>query len=854
LAPSKRPLILKKIREERGELRVLQVATFGTEGTKSAIITACRGYRSDQYPDGIDNDTAQYIASLIPQERGFLWSLDDVTKGNPEKDRKPINTFNEEVSKYPGLIDIIYGIDGLVNKRSQHASGVILYNNDPWETGAIMKSPNGDLTTQFSLHHAEIMGDTKFDFLVTEICDKITNAINLLKDDGYFSDCNDLRQIYNKYLHPNIINLQDDKIWDTLASGEVVDLFQFDSPVGGQAIRSILPRNPLQMMMANALTRLTGEKGEERPIEKYVRFKNNIQLWYNECKQWGLTQDEIKVLEPYYLPVSGVPTTQEKLMLLCMEPKLAHFSLKESNAARKICAKKQLDKIPELKEKFISQCPRRELGEYVWHSAIEPQMSYAFAEPHALAYSFIAIQILVLTTYYPIIYWNCACLITNSGGDEFKDEEQQQEDENDEEDVDEDESEDEDDDDDLEVKKKKKEKNTDYGKVATAIGNFQKRGIKIVPPDVNSSGFTFSPDVKNNSIIYGLRGITRISNTIIHQIINNRPYTSLEDFLQKNKTNKLQTLNLIKAGAFDRIEGISREKIITKYLESIVDKKERLTLQNMQMLINKGLIPEEMDFYRKLFSFNKFLKTCKNGFYYELNDAAIGFLDKHFGLDSTIDGNKILQKTWDNLYKKAMDPMRIYLKDHKEEMLKKLNQSLYNDVAEKYVKGNISTWEMQSINFYYHDHELKDFQKDFDDFFKLPEEPEIDYSFTTNKGQEVKVYRIHSIIGTVIDKDKVRNTVTLLTPTGVVLVRIYKNQFAIYDKQISMKGDDGKKHVVEASWFKRGTLLYVQGIRRENDFIPKKMRSSLYPVIMKIVDIKDGRLEYQQERMEVEEK
>ena len=339
LAPSKRPLILKKIREERGELKVLQVATFGTEGTKSAILTACRGYRSELYPDGIDSDTAQYIASLIPQERGFLWSLDDVIKGNPEKDRKPIRAFSDEMEKYPGLLDIIYGIDGLVNKRSQHASGVILYNDDPWMTGAMMRSPNGDLTTQFSLHDEEAVGNTKFDFLVTEICDKIINAIKLLQNDGYFDKNKTLREIYNEKLHPNKINLSDDKIWDKLASGEVVDLFQFDSPVGGQAIKSILPRNPLQLMMANALTRLTGEKGQERPIEKYVRFKNNIQLWYKECKQWGLNDEEIKTLEPYYLPVEGVPTTQEKLMLLCMEPKLAHFSLAEANNARKICAR-----------------------------------------------------------------------------------------------------------------------------------------------------------------------------------------------------------------------------------------------------------------------------------------------------------------------------------------------------------------------------------------------------------------------------------------------------------------------------------------------------------------------------------
>lgn len=165
LTPSKRKLIFKKIREERGELRLIQVATFGTEGTRSAILTACRGYRGSQnengefeYPDGIDVDIAQYMTGLIPQERGFLWPLEDVVYGNEEKERKPVTAFIEEVNKYPGLLDIMFSIEGLVNKRSQHASGVILYNTDPWETSAIMKSPSGDLTTQFDLHMDECLG------------------------------------------------------------------------------------------------------------------------------------------------------------------------------------------------------------------------------------------------------------------------------------------------------------------------------------------------------------------------------------------------------------------------------------------------------------------------------------------------------------------------------------------------------------------------------------------------------------------------------------------------------------------------------------------------------------------------
>ena len=107
LAPSKRPAIFKAIREERGDLGLVQVATFGTEGTKSAVLTACRGYRSEDFPEGIDNDQAQYMSSLIPQERGFLWPIHDVIYGNEEKDRKPIQAFIREVNQYDGLLDII---------------------------------------------------------------------------------------------------------------------------------------------------------------------------------------------------------------------------------------------------------------------------------------------------------------------------------------------------------------------------------------------------------------------------------------------------------------------------------------------------------------------------------------------------------------------------------------------------------------------------------------------------------------------------------------------------------------------------------------------------------------------------
>ena len=306
--------------------------------------------------------------------------------------------------------------------------------------------------------------------------------------------------------------------------------------------------------------------------------------------------------------------------------------------------------------------------------------------------------------------------------------------------------------------------------------------------------------------------------------------------------------------AFDELVGLPREEIMAKYIEMIADKKQRLTLQNMQMLINYDLIPKELEFCKKMFLFNKFLKQQKKVEYYELNDAAINFIANNFSADWLSNGTRISAVLWDNLYQHKMDPMRVYLKEHKEEVLGKLNKALYDEMFNKYAAGSVSHWEMESVSFYSHEHELADAQYLYDDFFKLPEEPEVDYTFTGKDGNEVRVYKLRRIIGTVIDKSKMKNTVTLLTPSGVVNVKIYKNQYAGYDKQLSEKGADGKKHVKEKSWFSRGTLLMVQGIRRGQDFIPKKRKDSFYPIISKITDIhEDGTLEFQTERVEVEE-
>ena len=831
LCPSKRPLILKKIKQERGKnfnpdidelsganLGCTLIATFGTEGTKSAILTACRGYRSEEYSEGIDVDLAQYMASLVPQERGFLWSISDVVNGNPDKDRKPVAAFIREVKQYPGLLEIISSIEGLINKRSSHASGVIMFDEDPYEFGAFMRTPKGEVITQYDLHMCEAQGMTKYDFLVTEVQDKIAECIHLLQKDEVINPRLSLKEVYTEYLHPSILPIEEDKYWKPIQNVEVLNIFQFDSDVGMQAARKIKPSSILEMSDANGLMRLmTSEKGEETPMEKYVRFKNNINLWYKEMDEFGLTKEEQEVLKPYFLKSHGVPPSQEQMMKMLMDPQICNFSLAEANTARKIVGKKQMSKIPALQQQVLDQAASPCLGHYVWKHGIGPQMGYSFSIIHALAYSFIGFQTAYLATRWNPIYWNTACLIVNSGSLEGYES------------------------DDLDDDQEAKDKQTDYAKIAKALGEIISRGIRVSLIDINESEFSFKPDVKHNQIMFGLKALSGINSDVIEAIVNGRPYSSLADFMNRCPLNKTQMISLIKAGAFDSLEeewgkafGVNgRVAAMGYYLAQACEPKTKLTLQNFNGLIQRGLVPESLEFQRKVFEFNKYLKAnTKVGKYFVFDAPCNSFYEKHFDMEKleVINGlTCIQQKTWDGIYQKQMDGARDWLKEHQGEVLRELNEQLFRESWEKYAKGTVSTWEMDSLCFYYSEHELAHvdmYKYGIIDFFSLPaDEPIVDYYFQRN-GKQLPVYKTFKIIGTVICKNDTKATVTLLTTTGVVTVKFTKDYYAMFKKQISEKQEDGTKKVVEKGWFKRGNMLMVTGFRRGDQFVAKTYKNT----------------------------
>ena len=834
LAPSKRPAIFEAIRKERGELGLIQVATFGTEGTTSAILTACRGYRSEDYPDGINVDLAQYMSSLVPQERGFLWSINDVVYGNEEKDRRPVAPFIREVNNYPGLLDIIMSIEGLVNKRSSHASGVILYGDDPFETASFMRTPSGDLITCYDLHKAEAAGDTKYDFLVTEISDKIIKCFDLLMEDGAIERL-PLRELYNKYIHPEVIDTSDQRIWDHLAAGDVMDVFQFSTGVGLAIAKKLKPQNPMEMTAANAMMRLMSEKDKESQQDRFVRIQNQGLGVFDAEMDRALFTDEQKALmhkqcDQYY----GCCALQEQMMELLME--VAGFTLGEANGARKVVAKKQMSKIPELREQVYSRFDRVQSANYFWENAVAPQLGYAFSLNHSLPYSFVGIQSIYFVMNFNPIYWNTACLIVNSGSLEDNSEEEIV-------DIYAPEAQDLADGVkfiDLPDKSAKIRRTaaTDYGKVAKAIGDIQAAGIKVSLADINKSKFGFAPDVENNRILFGLKGMLNVGDDVVAAIIANRPYSSPKDFLNKVKPSKQAMISLIKGGAFDDME--DRKFTMAWYIWETCDKKSRITLQNMGGLIKHNLLPEktpEQVLARRVYEFNRYLKAItKADKYaypnmYSLDERAIAFLHE-IECDDIMETDNLAwfvkTKSWDNIYQKHMDVFRAWIASDKEAILNALNTEIFMQDWEKYAKGTISAWEMEVLCFYYHEHELAHINNDrygFVDFYSLPEDPVIEKTFTKG-GKDIHIFKLNRICGTCIAKNKTKSTVTILTTTGVVNVKFRKEYFTMFDKQISERQADGTKKIMEKSWFNRGNMIVVTGIRSGDDFVSKKYAST----------------------------
>lgn len=864
---SRRSAVLKQFRKIYGEDRVANVLTLKTEKSKSAIQTAARGI-------GLDADTAQYISSMIKSDRGQLRTLKETYYGDEEKGFKPNLQFVEQMDENPELWEVAQGIEGLINGVGVHAGGVV-FKDEPFpESSALMRAPSGEIITQYELHDLEKCGDIKYDILSIDALDKIHNTLDLLCDYGYAERKETLKETYESIIGIYTLERDDLEMWKMCWDHKVNSLFQMMAQSGVSGIAAMKPTSVEDLALLNSAIRIMAqEKGGELPVQKLSRFKANPRNWDLELKEAGLGEKEKKILEPIVGFSYGLCIAQEQFMMLVQVPELGGFDLTWADRLRKSIAKKNPKDFRVLEGEYYNQVKEKNLDynfcNYVWEKLVKPNAGYSFNLSHTLSYSLIGLQELNLAYKYPVIFWNCACLISDSGGGDEREENFNDEgaDRNDNgqtfDDVsmgifEDDANVESEETDSYDNAKARKASKINYGKIATAIGKFKSEGIEIAPPDINDSGITFVPNVERNQIIHGLSGITRIGNDFVKQIIENRPYSSIDDFNNKVKASKPQMINLIKAGCFDKLAG-DRTKAMSCYIDKVADKKKRITLQNLKMLFDFNFVPNEFEEVRKVFNYNRYLKKFKNEDYFELDNIAFNFYNKNFDLDDLEEsqgaesGFKIKKVVWKKYYDRYMDKIRPWVKKNSKELLQKVNSQIVNELWDKYCVGTISKWEMDSLSCYIHEHELSKLRYEnygFANYFNLPDNPVVVREFRSRQnGKLIPLYQINRIAGTVLDRDKNKKTVTLLTKEGVVNVKIYGDVFSHYDRQISQRGADGKKHVIEKSWFTRGNKIIVSGIKQEGMFIGKKYKSNDWHLVELITKIEDnGEIRVKRER------
>jgi DNA polymerase-3 subunit alpha len=401
----------------------------------------------------------------------------------------------------------------------------------------------------------------------------------------------------------------------------------------------------------------------------------------------------------------------------------------------------------------------------------------SFSDIHSLSYSFVGFQTAYLSSHWNSIYWNTACLIVDSGSLENNN-----------------------------LGEDEKEKNTDYGKLASAIGDITSRGVKISLVDIN--------------------------------------------FMQKCYLNKTAMISLIKAGAFDNVDRHwaselcedYRFAIMVHYLLQTSDLKKKLTLQNFNSLIKNNILPQSFDFQKKVYYFNKQLKQKKIDKYYQLPFEDYDFYKENFEEDLlSVSNNElfILQKDWDKIYKLVMEETREWLNN--PQTLKELNSVIFKEAWDKYASGSLADWEMESLCFYYHEHPLKKIDNriyGIVNFNKLSAESAVEKYFKRGN-REIPIFKLSKIAGTVLSKNDTRSSIKILTPSGVVNVKFTKEYYASYARQLSEKQEDGCKKIIEKSWFTRGTKLLIQGFRRDDSFIAKSYKDSSSHQLYKITEVKE---------------
>ena len=219
-------------------------------------------------------------------------------------------------------------------------------------------------------------------------------------------------------------------------------------------------------------------------------------------------QEKVTVLDPVLedilAPTYGIMLYQEQVMQVAQ--RFGGFSLGKADILRRAMGKKDPVAMHEMRASFIKGSVEsghsKEKSEQVFN-VMEKFAGYGFNRSHAYAYSALAFQLAYFKTHYPAIFYQVMLNASSS----------------------------------------------DY--LTDAIES----GFEIAPLSIHT--VPYHDKISNKTIYLGLKTIKGVSKDLALWIIQNRPFSTIEDFISKLPKNyrKIALLEpLIKVGLFDSFE------------------------------------------------------------------------------------------------------------------------------------------------------------------------------------------------------------------------------------------------------------------------------------------------------------
>jgi len=375
----RRDEVIEYVREKYGRKNVAQIITFGTMASRNVIRDVSRVLK-------IPISQADTIAKLVPTGAKPM-PLEKAFQEVPEL--KELSESDDQ--KIQQLIKYSKTLEGIARHTSVHAAGIIITPDDLTNYVPLYKTPDGEITTQWTMGWSEKVGLLKMDFL------GLRNLTVIQKTEKMVS------KRLGKEFKVSEAPLDDPLTFKLFGEGRTVGVFQFESSGMQEYLRKLQPSRIEDLIAMNALYR----PGPMSMIDDFIKRKKNPAL--------------IKYLHPKLEPILketyGIIVYQEQVMRIASE--LAGFSLAQADVMRKAMGKKKLEEMKKQKELFIAGCVKNNIDKKLASEIadlIEKFASYGFNKSHAAAYAIIAYQTAYLKAHFPAEYMaaNLTSEINNS--------------------------------------------------------------------------------------------------------------------------------------------------------------------------------------------------------------------------------------------------------------------------------------------------------------------------------------------------------------------------------------------------------------------------------------------------------